>query len=542
MRGARVVASKRTLAQLAASNNSQSNVRAYRVAITNRGSVYYKVVTFDGQHRGWIYGGKSTGKFGGGLTKYSTFNNQGMSALTAAQQNATYKITTPGTQNDGKSVTYKAPSWTQYKVGRAITDSTIYANTNFKIDQVGTRTRENDQWVHIYDPNNASSSAAGWILFSGLTQNQAVDQVADNAIRVNLVDASGKTIKSFDYSRANAQKGTTFGINNNGVWSITQADQSDILSKIQSALNGTFYGLNSLSSAQMTQIAQATFGSFINITVNAVSSIADNAVRINLIKSDGTVIKSFDWMRTGATRGTTVGSLSADEQGKLQDSINSQLTGTGFALANSTLTPAQIQKITQGSFGGQVYVEVSPVASAVSPITIYDGLDATGTLLTGTTSEYATAQADFKLTDIGPEIKLSPAEFMKQDPKANGSVIAQINALTGTDRTDAISAVNRAFKNAAEHQYNSTNVNLSGLTGKPGDSFTSGMVIDYLNSNKLNTLLSPKYVELGDDLNPTDKTITYSVVLESIQGGKFGDPARVLYLGDETKASASVAK
>ena len=59
LRGARVITSGNNLGILEAANTAGSNVRAYRVATTNRGSVYYKVVTFDGQYRGWIYGGTS---------------------------------------------------------------------------------------------------------------------------------------------------------------------------------------------------------------------------------------------------------------------------------------------------------------------------------------------------------------------------------------------------------------------------------------------------------------------------------------------------
>lgn len=142
LRGARVKASKAVLSSFANSKSSQHNVRAYRVATTNRGSVYYKIVSFDGAYRGWIYGGKTSGVFGGGVEQYNTttapaanadtsssvnssasINTQGQTTgLSATQKAATYKIANPGTTNDGTEVTYTYPAWTQYKKGRVITD------------------------------------------------------------------------------------------------------------------------------------------------------------------------------------------------------------------------------------------------------------------------------------------------------------------------------------------------------------------------------------------------------------------------------------
>lgn len=349
LRGARKVATVTTLNNLASSKTSQKNVRAYRVATTNRGSVYYKVVTFDGNYRGWIYGGKSQADFGGGVDQYTTFNNQSLSTLTQAQQNATYKIASPGTANDGKTVTYKQPAWTQYKVGRAITNSSPYVNTVFKIDQVGTRNREGDQWVHIYDVSNATSPANGWILMSGLTQAEA--PVADNAIRINLVDPTNNNnvIKSFDYARTNAQKGSYFGNYTNNVWTITANDQTSILNQARTALNGTSYGLDNLTAAQLAQLGATKFGTSVNIAVNKISTIADNAIRINFIKPDGTSLKTVDWTKNGVTKGSAVGyavnnsslwSLNSADQTGIQSAITTALNNSGYQIAGNALTAA----------------------------------------------------------------------------------------------------------------------------------------------------------------------------------------------------------
>lgn len=374
LRGARIVARKGTLSALANSKSSSDNFRVYRIATTNRKSVYYKIVSFDRQYRGWIYGGKTQGAFNGGIQQFTTFQSGN---LTDAQKNSTYKFANTGVANDGKTVTYVQPAWTQYKVGRAIIDSSPYANATFKIDQVGTRTREGDQWVHIVATDNSNSQANGWILFSGLTQAQT--PIADYAIRINLVDPSNNNavVKSFDWQKSGATKGTPLGNQNNNNWSINSNDQRSIQSSIRNALNGTGFNLDTLTSSQLTALAQTKFGDSINLNVNKATNIADNAVRINIMDGNGNVVKSLDWNRNGATKGNNVGSqingnwtLNNNDQQSIQNQINSTLSNSGYYL---NLSNDQAAQIAQATFGGSVYLYANSnvIASQALRINLY---------------------------------------------------------------------------------------------------------------------------------------------------------------------------
>ncbi|WP_249778423.1 S-layer protein [Lentilactobacillus dabitei] len=287
LKGAKTVASKTTLAGLKDSKTGQKNWRAYRVATTNRGSVYYKVVSFDKTYRGWIYGGKSTSTFAGGIAKYSTTtdvagttsatasnsssasatsasfqtpSNQ-TTALTDAQKNATYKITKAGTANDGTATTYSYPAWTEYKKGRTVTDATPYANDTFKVTDQTTRTREGDLWVKIADTNATNGQKInGWIKYSALTaQNPtpAPTPIADNQVKVNYVDAAtGKTVSSKSYTNSNYQTQTAGNFLNG----------TTVLADVPSG-----YTLATLSDSQKADnkaaVENASYGKEVNVTV-----------------------------------------------------------------------------------------------------------------------------------------------------------------------------------------------------------------------------------------------------------------------------------
>ena len=316
LKGAKTVATKTTLAGLKNSKQGQKNFRAYRVATTNRGSVYYKVVSFDKTYRGWIYGGKSVTAFAGGIASFSTttapaaaantsssassasINTQGQTtALTDAQKNATYKITKAGTANDGTATTYSYPAWTEYKKGRTVTDATPYANDTFKVTDQTTRTREGDLWVKIADTNATNGQKInGWIKYSALTAQATTPTttpVADNAVRVNFVDAStGKSVVKLDVTNKNNYATglsmlkdtdkTLGGLNGASSLSNYWTSQS-------SALNG--YAYNGLTAAQLSDnaaaVANAAFGKEVNIYVSPATNVqAFQKVTLNTSNND----------------------------------------------------------------------------------------------------------------------------------------------------------------------------------------------------------------------------------------------------------------
>lgn len=301
LRGARVKASKAVLGSFANSKSSQHNVRAYRVATTNRGSVYYKVVSFDGAYRGWIYGGKTSGVFGGGVAQYNTttdpqastdtsssvnssasINTQGQTTgLSATQKAATYKIANPGTSNDGTEVTYTYPAWTQYKQGRVITDSTPYKDATFKVTDETTRTREGDLWVKIEATDAANSKANGWILYSGLKQATAPTPVenfnADTSVKIAYRDVStGKTLSNTN-TWTTASTGTKQG---NSVGALVNAKAQNLGTFIAATGAPTGYKLNTTSGdlkgdgsnvVVTPALSSATFGATLTVDVTPVA-------------------------------------------------------------------------------------------------------------------------------------------------------------------------------------------------------------------------------------------------------------------------------
>lgn len=183
VKGAKVVASKKTMKKLATSKKSADYFRAYAVATTNKGSVYYKVVTMNGKYRGYIYGGKSTSAFSGGIKTANTMTDATMPTTTKVY------FAKPGKAN----VTWNAPKYTQYKASKQVKDTTPFAKDTLTITKAATKTREGSLYYYVEDAANPSIN--GWIYSGAVSSAQSAEVQAQNGITLKFVNkATGASV------------------------------------------------------------------------------------------------------------------------------------------------------------------------------------------------------------------------------------------------------------------------------------------------------------------------------------------------------------
>jgi len=143
-------------------DQGQTYFRGYRVAQTSDGKFYLKVVSFNKAYRGWIYVGNNnpssdTTSVTNGLTSVQTFKEETPSDTVAK---TTFYFTTP----KASTLTYTAPDWTQYKVGRNLNATTAYVNDALKVTQIGTKQNNRDNnATYYYVEDSANPQVNGWI-------------------------------------------------------------------------------------------------------------------------------------------------------------------------------------------------------------------------------------------------------------------------------------------------------------------------------------------------------------------------------------------
>lgn len=188
VKGAKVVASKKTMKKLATSKKSADYFRAYYQKVTNKGSVYYKIVSMNGKYRGYIYGGKKEGTFAGGIATANTTTKANMPA------NTTVYFAKPGKAN----VTWDAPKYTQYKASKQIKNTSAYASDPLTVTDAATKTREGSLYYYVKDAKNPAIS--GWIYAGAVTAAKSDTAKAENGITFNFVNkANGAKVSSAVY-------------------------------------------------------------------------------------------------------------------------------------------------------------------------------------------------------------------------------------------------------------------------------------------------------------------------------------------------------
>lgn len=184
VKGAKVVASKKTVAKLAASKKSNDTFYAYGTKTTNRGSVYYKIVTMDKKYRGYIYGGKTAGTFAGGIKATNT--------VTAAA-NPT-KLQNYYLKDVSKNTLWTAPKYTDINAKKV----SLYGAAKddpFVVDQAQTKTKEGSLYYHVTDRND--STIKGWI-YAGKGYDASLTNANQNlgGLSLNVSEAAATASNS----------------------------------------------------------------------------------------------------------------------------------------------------------------------------------------------------------------------------------------------------------------------------------------------------------------------------------------------------------
>ncbi|MGF7436897.1 S-layer protein [Lentilactobacillus senioris] len=311
LKGAKTVATTTTLKRLAKSTSNKDNFVAYRVATTNRGSVYYKVVSLDKDYRGWIYGGKSTDSFAGGIESYNT-TKDAKDVTTATYK----KFAKTGTENDGTMLTYKDPMYTVYGSGRVIKDSTPFKNDVLKVTKTVTSSRDGKEWSYVED--EANSTVNGWILSSALKDSKG-----------EVPSSQGVTIKYVNKKTLENVGSYLVPFKATGTDATTKQEFMDVTTKGADIRTNTPKGYSFDSWADKTAAVKATKGSTQIVYVNANSKVTLGNVSL-LAKNEIDNIKAGNFLNAEDAQGV----LTADQRAALKKAVSAKEFTLGTTLTS----------------------------------------------------------------------------------------------------------------------------------------------------------------------------------------------------------------
>ncbi|WP_395390599.1 MULTISPECIES: hypothetical protein [Levilactobacillus] len=298
VKGAKVVASKATMAKLAASKKSADYFRAYGQKTTNRGSVYYRVVTMDGKYRGYVYGGKTADTFAGGVKSAETTVDKTATDTTVGK---TVYFANPGKTN----VTWTAPKYTQYKASKNVTNTQPFAADALKVTKAATKTREGSLYYYVEDAANPSVS--GWIYSKAVTTDSSVAFNQTTDVKVNFVDGSTvvksgvlQDVLSDDTNAVAKATGTAVG--KDATVKATTKDTTTNTTWVDNELKGTGYTYVT-SSANAAALLAAKTGDTITLNVKKGDTVTTTiSAYENSTATDGTTVTNTKLTNVDATK------------------------------------------------------------------------------------------------------------------------------------------------------------------------------------------------------------------------------------------------
>lgn len=339
LRGARLVASKNVLSYMGTSNDSNDYFRAYRVAQTNTGSIYYKVVSFDQQYRGWIYGGRSANTFASGVNVTNTTNGAPLSNDEATK---TYTFTNPGTAN----VTWNYPNKTQYKAQKVVSSTAPYAGDDLKIDRAVTMSREGTKYYYVTSAQHPSIN--GWIYAGAVSVKSATPVVTNRtfaaAQAIVKKDASNNETDAGKINAAQAAYASALGRPVDQPYTYDSSNVAN-LGQIRADLgDGRTFTANGATYTASVLVAQNTEATVI------LTPQVSNALPVTIVPSD---LVSLGWAGVTGYQINYAQEIASVNRDMKADQIKATLGDTKqFQLANTTytisvgVTPAEAGPIT----------------------------------------------------------------------------------------------------------------------------------------------------------------------------------------------------
>lgn len=317
VKGAKVVASKATMASLANSKKASDQFMAYQEVTTSKGAKYYKVVSFDKKIRGYVYasGIQSVGTTTSDLTVNSTYLYTGSNTPSTVYLKADRLFDNPyGSVFGAKLVKYNK-------------NVVNYTVDPFYIDGAKEVSRTGDVYYHVVDVNNHLVS--GWVNSANIDTTTGNDTLyaKANAVHVSYVDSTtGKVLFTADHTYAY-----------NGIASAINGDATKDASAKGYDLNGSNIVVDGLvkNSNDFSSVKNGSNVTFFVSTDASANQTQQVKLHFMLVtkNNDGSVVYSdADSSVSAAAQKKLTNAYAALLQGKSFDKINySNIINTLFA-------------------------------------------------------------------------------------------------------------------------------------------------------------------------------------------------------------------